>query len=551
MTHATPNDWFSEVKRYLQQNGAWDDRFGPVPIHPDTKVPAEVRAKFKIEIDPDLGKPRKANGRTTEAPASTVASVAFMITNAMKAELRARGYTDAQIADMTPEAAHKILDRDNQPDIAGPSVPKIDKAQRPNGGTDTPIGDHPIIPPEMKDELGVLKLRTEDLQNSTATNEPQIIITLDAFLAKFDPPDYLIDGLLQKHFLYSLTGMTGGGKTAVAVFIAVLVALRKFCQKSGPHTVEPNQIKFGPHAVEPGRVIYIAAENETDVQMRFPPLLTRFKVKATDLDILVIDQVIDLEKDYPRVERNIRAFGDVDLIIVDTSPRLFLGDNMNDDAQMLKHAVRLRKLTRLPGKPCVLALGHPIKRPQNPEDLLPKGGGAYLNEMDGNLTLWKHDGNLTDLHTTGKFRGPDFPPVTFRLDVAYSTANRDTKGRALPTVTASHVTEADAAAVEANAEDQEDQLLSAVQAKPRGSLADWATACGWFLNGNRDNPNKQQAQRVAQRLTKTDPKLLTKNGRGYAITKAGKEALLSGKKAADKEALKSKEGDPSDEAKTE
>ncbi len=70
MTHATPNDWFSEVKRYLQQNGAWDDRFGPVPIHPDTKVPAEVRAKFKIEIDPDLGKPRKANGRTTEAPRS-------------------------------------------------------------------------------------------------------------------------------------------------------------------------------------------------------------------------------------------------------------------------------------------------------------------------------------------------------------------------------------------------------------------------------------------------------------------------------------------------
>src|SRR5258706_394911 len=42
-----------------------------------------------------------------------------------------------------------------------PNKPKNEKAPRPNGGTDTQIGDHDLIPPEMKGELGVLKLGTE------------------------------------------------------------------------------------------------------------------------------------------------------------------------------------------------------------------------------------------------------------------------------------------------------------------------------------------------------------------------------------------------------
>src|SRR5215471_6751724 len=61
MTDGTPNDWFSEVKRYLQ-DGMWDPALGDVPFHPDTKVPAEVRDHFKIKIEPDLAKPRRSNG---------------------------------------------------------------------------------------------------------------------------------------------------------------------------------------------------------------------------------------------------------------------------------------------------------------------------------------------------------------------------------------------------------------------------------------------------------------------------------------------------------
>ena len=64
---STPDDWFSEVERYLR-TGVWDDRYGLVPMDPDTDVPADVRAKFKIKIDPGLAQSRKGNGHAAEAP---------------------------------------------------------------------------------------------------------------------------------------------------------------------------------------------------------------------------------------------------------------------------------------------------------------------------------------------------------------------------------------------------------------------------------------------------------------------------------------------------
>jgi hypothetical protein len=69
-------------------------------------IPTEAEAWRLIR---ERTPPKKSNGNDAEAPASTVASVPFMITAAMKAGLRARGYTDQQIADMRPADAHQIL----------------------------------------------------------------------------------------------------------------------------------------------------------------------------------------------------------------------------------------------------------------------------------------------------------------------------------------------------------------------------------------------------------------------------------------------------------
>jgi AAA domain len=82
--------------------------------------------------------------------------------------------------------------------------------------------------------------------------EPRVVITLAEFLRKFEPPDYLIEGLLQRHYLFYLTAMTGGGKTAIATLIAVLVAMRK------------HGLKFGPYPVKHGRWPHTACPDTAD-----------------------------------------------------------------------------------------------------------------------------------------------------------------------------------------------------------------------------------------------------------------------------------------------
>ena len=53
---------------------------------------------------------------------------------------------------------------------------------------------------------------------------------------------------------------------------------------------------------------------------------------------------------------------------------------------------------------------------QRKENLLPRGGSAFVNEVDGNLSLWSDDnGRTTQLHWFGKLRGPGFEPIDFEL----------------------------------------------------------------------------------------------------------------------------------------
>lgn len=82
------------------------------------------------------------------------------------------------------------------------------------------------------------------------------ILSKRQFVGGFTPPDYLIDGALQKRFFYTLTGQTGHAKTAIALHIAQLVSS---CAADA---------MLGSHAVSKGRVIYMVGENPDDLRMR-------------------------------------------------------------------------------------------------------------------------------------------------------------------------------------------------------------------------------------------------------------------------------------------
>jgi hypothetical protein len=56
---------------------------------------------------------------------------------------------------------------------------------------------------------------------------------------------------------------------------------------------------------------------------------------------------------------------------------------------------------------------HPVKNATD-DNLVPRGGGSFLNESDGNFTVQK-DNMTIEFHWQGKFRGPDFAPINFKL----------------------------------------------------------------------------------------------------------------------------------------
>lgn len=161
------------------------------------------------------------------------------------------------------------------------------------------------------------------------------------------------------------------------------------------------------------------------------------------------------------------------------------------------------------------------------ELLLPRGGGAYLNETDGNLTAWAHGDRLTTLHWTGKLRGPDFDPIVFRLPVITTTKLVDTKGRLLPTVMAEVASDAQVEAGEEASLRQDDRLLLAMFERRNGSLAAWASDCSWTLPGQpgeQFQPNKSLAQRVMKRLATEN--LVTKTRGNYTLTQKGEKAAI-------------------------
>lgn len=79
------------------------------------------------------------------------------------------------------------------------------------------------------------------------------MLRADAFTSAFVAPEYLIDGVVQRGKLYTLTAPTGSGKTAVMLYASTSIA-----------TGTP----FCDHEVEHGDVIFLAGENPDDVRAR-------------------------------------------------------------------------------------------------------------------------------------------------------------------------------------------------------------------------------------------------------------------------------------------
>jgi hypothetical protein len=338
----------------------------------------------------------------------------------------------------------------------------------------------------------------------TSVPPKPLIVSSANFLAGFVPPDYLWDGILQRRFIYSMTGPTGCGKTAVALTIAAHVAMGH---------------KIGDAFVEKGCVLYLAGENPDDIRMRWLAIADRMGFDPATIDVHFLPGTAKLSKLAARIREEIEKFGPVALIVIDTSAAYFEGDDENGNVQMGAHARRLRELVTMPGEPCALVLCHPTKV-AGADNLLPRGGGAFIAEVDGNVTYMKTD-SVVMRHWQGKFRGPDFAPVPFQLHTAMTDALKDSKGRPIPTVVALPLSEAEQQLAEAGSRNDEDQLLAAMADGFRRSMSELARAMHWLTKDRK--PNKARVQRAFDRLKKG--KLVTNERGTLVLTEKGhKEA---------------------------
>ncbi len=373
-------------------------------------------------------------------------------------------------------------------------------------GEELHTADLPVYVPDTDDTV-----RLPAPNDTVPTPSGRLVLSVSEFMDAYVTPDYVIDGLLKRGYLYSFTAMTGAGKTAIWLLISEIASNRM------------RRRKLGSHEVDHVRVVYIACENATDVRERLIGMEATMGFRREDLDLLVIDKVFDLKKNLTRIRKEVEQFGgNIGLVVIDTSAAMFQGEDENNNTQALDHAKTQRKLCDLPGRPCVVALTHPTKVVHSADQLLPRGGGAYLNEVDGNFTAWAHDGNLSTMSWAGKLRGPTFDPIEFRMREIRTPRLVDSKNRQMPTVAAEVITDAEVNSIEDTNQRQENELLTAMIGNPCGSLSEWATECGWFQPRDKTAPYKALVQRVLSRLLKAG--LVRRYGRGWSVTKPGKSA---------------------------
>lgn len=327
-----------------------------------------------------------------------------------------------------------------------------------------------------------------------ASKGPLLIDALE-WLDQATPMEWVVDGLIQRGQLYAMTAITNHGKTAIGLLLALSVA-------SG--TV------FAQRDILPGKVMILCGENPDGFRTRMHATLESMGLEREDIAarVTVLPQALPLAGCAEQIIEEARAqAGDYSLVLVDTSISYYSGDDEDDNLQARTHAWHLRALAELPGRPAIIANCHPTKSADR-ENLLPRGGGAFLNEIDTNLTVWA-EGETAHLHWHRKKRGPDFDPIPFE----FHGKSIEEHGRKVPTVVAAYITEQRDIELRAKRRQTDDRLLYEMLHHPEDGFRDWARACE--LSG------PSAVHRVMDRL-KQD-RLVEKYRGALRLTKLGRE----------------------------
>ncbi len=325
------------------------------------------------------------------------------------------------------------------------------------------------------------------LQAVPAAPLPPLLVSSAEFIGGFVSPEYLIDGMLQRRYFYSTTAQTGVGKTAIAM-------------RWMAHVVSGKSI--GDREVQQGEVLYFAGENPDDVRARWLVLSREMGIDPNTDKITWIVGAKDLGAIATQIAAEVAARGiKPAFVVVDTAAAYFPGDEENGNVQMGAYARQLRSLTNLPGGPCVVALCHPTKN-ATPENMTPRGGGAFLCEVDGNMAVVRRESGILAVGPLGKFRGDMSWSQSYEIVVVKDHPKlKDARGRQMNSVIARPAADGAAALMEKRSDADLTILLRTVCDKPAATPSDLARHLGWTY-GAKAEPHVNRVTRNLARLAK-------------------------------------------------
>lgn len=329
------------------------------------------------------------------------------------------------------------------------------------------------------------------------------VVTAAEFVDALEPPDFLISDMVQRRYFYTLTAPTGTGKTAVAQTLALSVATGR---------------ALGGRQAHAGRVLYLAGENPDNERSRLLVASELLGVPLGDLSNLFFHAgTFDIARDMALIAEAAEQRGGFDLVVVDTVAAYFrvAGLDENSNTEMGRFAATLRALTTLPGEPAVLAPSHPTKGARGDEEMVPRGGGAFIAEVDGNFQL-SGDGE-TIVMQPGKMRGPKVEPFAFELRLGEAIIPKH--NALISNTIAVPISDERAEAFAARALDDAERLIVDMAMAPEGSFRERCERLGWLTP--RGEPSKGKVQRLLQRL---DAHGLVRNTlRGWRLTSSGED----------------------------
>ena len=320
----------------------------------------------------------------------------------------------------------------------------------------------------------------------------------DEFLADLEPLEYLIDGILPTGVVYSLTGYPGHGKTTLALQFGLSVALGE---------------RFADRDVQHGDVLFLAGENPYNLKWQYAAALAARGVTSAER-MHFVEGHFSISAMIETLKAKMDELQDLKLVVIDSLQAFFEGEDDNANIKMVEAARQFREIGTIGSRPGVVVIAHPAGKEPKKDNLVPRGGGAFLAEIDGNLTVWCPGEDMQHLHHSPKFRGAGFDTIEFIMATHEFDHLTDTHGTPLklkvsrPALLIEQVTRAD------RHDDQMRSLLTELSASPRMSIREIQSRTGI---------SKSTVQRLIKEAN--EEKLIKRHAKGWKITDGGDEYL--------------------------